>query len=413
MTLKLSLVRVSLAAAVIAFAGGAALVAGQDAPPSSAEVSTTASMTLTAVADATLYADSPGSPGGSGSFLTAAYYHYDGQVSFARIFLVKFDLAALPPGAIIESAVMQLYHNSCTQPGTYPVPLGAYFVTSPWSEGSVTYATRPTWADIGINAQVGCTPGVYSGWAVTSFAQAWQGDPAHNYGVKVSGPWSDPWDYYISFNSREIYNPPQLVVTYRLPITPTPTPTRRPGTRTYLPLVMKQFAPGSAPVVLFSDNFNDGLLHGWTRNNGNWYNAGNYMRGEYATGNAWNIKDVSGNNFTYEGDLNIVSGNAVGLVFRSSADGTASYDAILDAADGVFKISKRPGYTVLASYPMTVSRNHWYSVKVVVSGTKMEGYLDGVKRLTAYDGNFSSGQFGVMLFQGAGAYDNLEARALP
>ena len=99
---------------------------------------------------------------------------------------------------------MRLYHNSCALPGTYPVPLGAYFVTSAWSEGSVTYATRPSWATMGINAQVGCTPGVYPEWGVTSFAQSWQADPAHNYGVKVSGPWNDPWDYYISFNSRVV-----------------------------------------------------------------------------------------------------------------------------------------------------------------------------------------------------------------
>jgi hypothetical protein len=199
--------------------------------------------------------------------------------------------------------------------------------------------------------------------------------------------------------------------------TPTPTPTLTPtgeaGTKTYLPIVMKQFAPASPSGVIFSDDFNDGALNGWTRNNGNWYNAGNYMHGNYASGNAWNIKNASGSDITYEGDVNIVSGNAVGLVFRSSADGTASYDAILDAVDGVFKISKRPGYTVLASYPMTVARNHWYNIKVVVNGTKIEGYLDGAKRLTAYDSNFSSGQFGVMLFQGTGAYDNLEARTLP
>jgi len=40
--------------------------------------------------------------------------------------------------------------------------------------------------------------------------------------------------------------------------------------------------------------------------------------------------------------LNLLSGNGVGLTFHSSADGTSSYDVILDAVDGAFKVSKRP-----------------------------------------------------------------------
>jgi len=183
--------------------------------------------------------------------------------------------------------------------------------------------------------------------------------------------------------------------------------------RAYFPVVMKQFAPGSTPAVLFSDDFNDGLLHGWAANNGTWSNPGYYMRGEYTLGQAWNIKNVSGSDFTYEGTVNLVSGNAVGLTFRSSADGTASYDVILDAVDGAFKISKRPPYVVLDQYSMAVQRNHQYRIKVVANGSTIEAYLDGAKRLTVTDTTFTNGQFGVMLFQATGAYDNLEARALP
>ncbi len=66
------------------------------------------------------------------------------------------------------------------------------------------------------------------------------------------------------------------------------------------------------------------------------------MRGEYALGNAWNMRSETGSDVVYEGTVNLLSGNAVGLTFRSSADGTSSYDVILDAVDGAFKLSKRP-----------------------------------------------------------------------
>ena len=192
--------------------------------------------------------------------------------------------------------------------------------------------------------------------------------------------------------------------------THTATPTATPvGYRLYLPLIMKMY-----PLTpIFSDDFEDGTLTGWTPNRGTWINPGTHMRGEYALGNAWNMRSETGSDIVYEGTLNLLSGNAVGLVFRSSADGTSSYDVILDAVDGVFKISKRPPYKVLASYSMAVQRNHPYRVKVIANGNRIEAFLDGVKRLTVTDSTYSSGQLGVMLFQATATYDDLAAWELP
>ncbi len=207
--------------------------------------------------------------------------------------------------------------------------------------------------------------------------------------------------------------------------TPTRTPTRtatptrtltgtpRPETskKVYLPVVMKQHATGGQ--VIFFEDFNDGDLAGWTPHNGIWANAGTYLRGEYVGGEAWNMRAESGSNFTYEGTVNLLGGTAVGLTFRSSADGTLSYDVMLDPEESVFKISKRSPYQMLAEYGMEVLRNHQYRIKVVANGSTIETYLDGVKRLTVTDSTYASGQFGVMLFVGMGAYDNLEAKSLP
>ena len=91
----------------------------------------------------------------------------------------------------------------------------------------MTYNTKPTWAAVGVTtrfpARLGTPP-----WYMTSYAQAWQSDPAHNYGVKVSAPWVDGYDYSITFDSREYSGTdldPALVITYHQPATSTPTPT--------------------------------------------------------------------------------------------------------------------------------------------------------------------------------------------
>ncbi len=166
-------------------------------------------------------------------------------------------------------------------------------------------------------------------------------------------------------------------------------------------------------TLIFSDDFEDGTLTGWTSNFGTWSNPSTYMSGTYTLGNAWNVRSSTGSDIVYTGTVNLLSGNAVGLVFRSSADGTSSYDVILDAVDNKFKISKRPPYQVLDSYSMTVQRNHPYTVKVVANGSTIEAYLDGVKRLTATDSTYFSGQLGVVLFQSTGTYDDLEAWEMP
>jgi hypothetical protein len=163
---------------------------------------------------------------------------------------------------------------------------------------------------------------------------------------------------------------------------------------------------------LFFDDFNHGTLSNWTATNGTWSNPGSYMRGE-DTVNAWNMHVSAGGNFVYEGTVTLVSGNAAGLVFRSSADGSSSYDVILDAQDGVFKISKRSPYQVLASYPVAVQHGRPYRIKVVAHGSMIEAYLGGKNLLKVIDATYPEGQLGVILFQSVATYDDLEAWEIP
>ena len=181
--------------------------------------------------------------------------------------------------------------------------------------------------------------------------------------------------------------------------------------RVYLPLVQKAFSPSMTSI--FSDDFDGGGLSGWTSNNGVWTNPGTHLRGEDSLRNAWNIRSSTGSDVVYEGTVTLLNGNAVGLVLRSSATGENSYDTILDAQDGAFKISKRAPYQVLASHPMTVQRNQPYRIKVVDNGSTIEAYLDGVKRLTVVDNTYTSGNLGVMLFLATATYDDLQAWEMP
>ncbi len=214
--------------------------------------------------------------------------------------------------------------------------------------------------------------------------------------------------------------------------TPTPTPTSEPGAKMHLPIIMKQHVvpgptptptPTSTPSPIFSDDFEDGLLTGWTANQGVWTNPGTYMRGQDTEPPAYeirNVKSATGAAFTYEGTVTLVSGYTVGLIFRCSADGTLGYEVGLSAVDNQFKLGVlAPNYGLLAQTPVTVQYGRAYRIKVVANGSLIEVYLDGVKLLSATDTHYSSGQFGVIVrggsyaYQGTANFDDLEARALP
>ncbi len=229
-------------------------------------------VSLPAVADVSLAAEFPDDNFNDPDFpfLEVDYWHNPsgGALTYVRLFLVRFDLTGLPANAVIDSAALQLHPNSCTKPGTYPVTMGSFYVTSDWYESTVTYNMRPTWGTVGVNNQVDCLPENPTTWYITSFAQAWQSDPVHNYGVKVSAPWTVGLDYSIAFNSREYYGTdldPALVITYHLPtptstntLTPTRTSTRTSTTtltptRTRTP--SKTLTPTNSPTGTLSPTF--------------------------------------------------------------------------------------------------------------------------------------------------------------
>src|SRR5512135_246535 len=118
---------------------------------------TSVTVSLPAVADVYLAAELPNNNFNSPldfDFLEVDYWHESpGNQLLVRVFLIRFDLTTLPAEAIIDSAALQLHPRTCFQPGTYPVPLGAFFVTSTWDEDTVTFNTKPTWATLGVNTQ--------------------------------------------------------------------------------------------------------------------------------------------------------------------------------------------------------------------------------------------------------------------
>ena len=217
--LRLSLSVVAILA-VMLLAGGWSEPLDAAAPPGAylrpVAPSAADSITLLAVADATVKSGFPNANFGGADTLDLEYAS-DGR-TIARV-LLRFDLAAgLPSGAVIDSAQLQVLLNSGT--GVSPIAVRASTVTQGWAELGVTWDTAPSIGDPSADAQVGTTQGWVT-WDVTAIAQGWQ--TGRNYGLELRGPEISA-DWYRTFRSRHpVEAEPRLVVTYSFQDTTPPS----------------------------------------------------------------------------------------------------------------------------------------------------------------------------------------------
>lgn len=148
-----------------------------------------------------------------------------------------------------------------------------------------------------------------------------------------------------------------------------------------------------------------GTFSGWTSNAGTWTYPANNAE-VVATGDSWLSSGTMPGDITIESEVKLISGNAVGISVRSDGTGNSGYDLILDSADGLFKLAKRP-YSVLASKPVKTKMNRSYTIKLRAMGSTLEGYLDGVKVLSATDSSYTSGKTALFGYMSTAQFDNV------
>jgi len=176
--------------------------------------------TLYAVADTYVYQGAPGANYGNATIL------YVGRSEFLEesYALVRFNLASIPAGSVINSARVEAYLRYADFGN---VDLKAYRVTESWNASAVIWNTRPTASTyVYATTSVGTSTGFYYSWNVTTLVNRWVNQPGSypNYGLALRGP---NVSYYRDFDSLNGANDPRLVIDYTPP-TATPTPTRTP-----------------------------------------------------------------------------------------------------------------------------------------------------------------------------------------
>jgi hypothetical protein len=131
---------------------------------------------------------------------------------------LRFDLSALPLGAVVQSAELKLYFNG-HYAGANETELGR--VEGSWEEGAITWNNQPavTWG--GLTAPVGDAAGDIE-YDVTDLVGEWQNGARPNYGFALRSTQNGGKQYWSRESPTEF--PPRLVITYGFPTPPGPRP---------------------------------------------------------------------------------------------------------------------------------------------------------------------------------------------
>jgi len=187
---------------------------------------------------------------------------------------------------------------------------------------------------------------------------------------------------------------------------------------------------------LFSDDFNDGNADGWTPvgSGGIWaveedasFGSMVYSQEDtaYTTTTTYNTYwrsygNDSWTNYTFETKIKIVSGGfapIAGIFFRvQGTDLVSGYymfrvDARLNTGPALIKSPN----TILAGghtgYPQFVNEpaviGEIYTLKVIVEGSNIKCYVDGVKKIEFTDSTYSTGRIGVGTFNAHTHFDDV------
>jgi len=171
----------------------------------------------------------------------------------------------------------------------------------------------------------------------------------------------------------------------------------------------------ASAATLFSDDFEDGNSTGWTPSGGSWSVATDGSRVLRQSGTSSDARSRAGStgwtNYTLTArvKLTAVNGSNRFAAVLARAQSNTSYYYLALRSNNTVELKKLVGgsSTTLASAPVTVSLNTWYTLSLTTAGNQLTGRVDNGTPLTATDSQFAAGQIGVATFNAAANFDNV------
>ncbi|MER7281526.1 pectate lyase [Dactylosporangium sp. NPDC000244] len=167
-------------------------------------------------------------------------------------------------------------------------------------------------------------------------------------------------------------------------------------------------------ATLFSDNFEDGDLSGWSKSGGTWAvvsdgskalnqsNSGSENAREFAGDTGWTNYTVSAR----VKPTSLASNGFAGLLARATGS-TTFYRLALVPGSVQLQAVNSGSVTVLGQVSRTVSTGTWYTLSLTVSGSTISGSVDGASVGSGSSSVASSGRIGVQTAYAAASFDDI------
>jgi pectate lyase len=173
-------------------------------------------------------------------------------------------------------------------------------------------------------------------------------------------------------------------------------------------------APASA-ATLFADDFEDGNSTGWTTSGGTWSVVTDGSRVLRQSGTSADARARAGSttwiNYTVTARVKLTAVNGTNrfAAVLARVQSNTSYYYLALRTNNTVELKKLVGgsSTTLATAPVTVTLNTWYTLSLTASGSTLTGRVDAGVPLTATDSQFATGQVGLATFNAAANVDDV------
>ncbi len=168
-------------------------------------------------------------------------------------------------------------------------------------------------------------------------------------------------------------------------------------------------------AILLSDDFEDGNSSGWSTSGGSWSvvtDGTKVYKQSSTSASAYSYNGTaSWTDYSVQARVKALSFNGTsrsfGITARYQSTSNFYYLTLSNANQLLLGKKASGGSVALASKSLAVQTGTWYTLKLVVSGSQLQAYLDGVLQLTATDTSLTAGKGGLIALYTSAEFDDL------
>lgn len=168
-------------------------------------------------------------------------------------------------------------------------------------------------------------------------------------------------------------------------------------------------------ATLFNDDFEDGNYTGWSKNGGSWSvvtDGTKVFKQTSASATAYSYAGSSDwSNYSIQVRAKALSFNGSGRYFGIAArlQNTSNFYFVRLINNNTIELGKKSSGNIstLASKSYNVQTGVWYTIKLIVHGNQLQGFVNDVLELTATDSSLAWGKLGLVTFNTMAEFDDV------